>query len=486
MKQRRREKNHMSKCKSEQIAYDECKKSKSYVAVTRKAKRFYSCNVCKQTFTNRHKLKAHEATHKKNFDCRVCGRYLTTHQRLLTHMYKFHGIGEAKSKVFACDLCERSFETKAGLYYHQHVAHQVGKKYICQHCSKVYYHHGPYRSHLLFAHGQKNIVCEICGSLFFTVSKLNAHINSVHRNAKTWECVQCNVKFITGTAYRQHNLARHFKTKYPCDYCQTEFKSRSSLQSHLREHSIFICKVCKVTFVKEYLYNEHMTGVHHHLDTKVPKRRSGYTRNNRDGKHSTTKEKQPFPNINVNCSGELSRIDDFSDILLQSSYTNNNIQGYGGLESADKLAALNLPESGKLQSFSLLSSENELEITSNENIVTIGDSFINVDILNNIEISGDASQLNSLNTVVSNDDLSTNVDVTELNCGITTTLGKQMGNLTSTESDVIQLESVDVTGLLVSAELVNSNVASSVDNVENTTDTKFCGANGREGTISEW
>ena len=41
-----------------------------------------------------------------------------------------------------------------------------------------------------------------------------------------------------------------------------------------------------------------------------------------------------------------------------------------------------------------------------------------------------------------------------------------MGNVTSTESDVIQLESVDVTGSLASAELVNSNVASSVDTVE--------------------
>ena len=200
---------------------DECKKIKSINKSNR-----YKCLKCDITLLDKKEYVAHMEAHdrKGTFDCHVCGRFLTSKARLETHMFKFHGIGKEKKKIFKCTDCSKCFSTKPGLMYHRKVSHQTDTQYVCKFCHKVYFHYDPYKSHLLFAHGERKITCETCGEKFFTVSKLNVHINAVHRNAQSWQCVPCGAKFTTCASFRQHNLVTHHNTKQACQLCSQQFR----------------------------------------------------------------------------------------------------------------------------------------------------------------------------------------------------------------------------------------------------------------------
>ena len=222
----------------------------------------HACEECDSTFLCKQSLVAHAATHQKSWDCSVCGRYLTTKARLKAHLFRFHAIGEEKNKEVACQDCGKCFGTKAGLRYHRNVVHQVGSEYQCQHCNKVFHYHVPYRSHLLYAHGEKKVVCETCGEKFFTISKLNTHINAVHRSAQSWTCDQCQAKFTTHTAYRHHINVKHLKVHHTCSYCGTQFRKKSSLLLHLWKHSVFICHVCRQNFPSGEELRSHASSAH--------------------------------------------------------------------------------------------------------------------------------------------------------------------------------------------------------------------------------
>ena len=352
----------------------------------------YYCKKCHEFFSSRAELAGHISTHSSNFDCAECGRFLTSKARLKAHIFKFHGIGEGKQKDIACDMCSKTFQTKAGLSYHQNVAHQTKCKYICEHCDKVYYHHAPYRSHLLFAHGKKKIVCETCGEMFFTVSKLNTHINAVHRLAQSWHCVKCSLKFTTGTSFRHHNLVKHHNKKYGCSFCSVQFRKKVTLLAHLREHAIYKCHLCNDNFLQEDLYNCHLLEAHKHTISKQLKHEelsSDITTLKRPKMRLDSKKLFYVPKSAakiVEPISSLSRVN-LNDILLSNSYSNSgNLPVFS---EADKMTSnFGLSDStGKIQSFCLLESGAELQVSDNSLSIDDGVPFIDVEILNDIKLN---------------------------------------------------------------------------------------------------
>lgn len=208
------------------------------------------------------KIRGETNSTKQILDCPYCGRYITSKARLDYHLFKFHEIGQGKEKSFQCKMCERRFSSKPGLRYHEWASHKTGKTYTCELCNRTFPFRMLYNSHKLFAHGKKNVVCEVCGEMFFTISKLNVHVNAVHRNALTWLCKLCNKKFTTVSAYRHHVIAKHKQTHYHCPHCSCHFKKKYSLNQHLSKHNIFICQKCKSKYDSVGAFVQHMAEGH--------------------------------------------------------------------------------------------------------------------------------------------------------------------------------------------------------------------------------
>ncbi|CAL4063190.1 unnamed protein product, partial [Meganyctiphanes norvegica] len=287
----------------------------------------YSCEECGKSFFCKQTLLSHSSSHHKGSDCTICGRLLTTKARLKAHMFKFHGIGEEQSKQFNCTECGKSFGTKAGLRYHSNVVHQVGSKYVCEHCNKVFFYHVPYKSHLLYAHGEKKIVCETCGEMFFTVSKLNTHINAVHRNAQTWSCDECSQKFTTSTAYRHHMHVKHQKEKHMCDHCSSEFKKKSSLYIHLWKHNVFICRLCRINFSNLEVFKNHMAEFHgKDISIKLKKQHSVVTPKSKKALRTVKVHVNKTENTQPSYLQERETSVMINDLLMTSGETYDNTE----------------------------------------------------------------------------------------------------------------------------------------------------------------
>ncbi|XP_076067228.1 uncharacterized protein LOC143040282 [Oratosquilla oratoria] len=295
-----------------------------------KGKGLYECDMCQMAFFCKQSLSQHLALTHKGMDCSVCGRYLTTKARLDIHLQKFHGIGEEKCKSIACPDCDKSFSTKAGLRYHQNVVHRLGKKYECDQCKKEFYYHVPYRSHMLFAHGEKKVVCETCGDLFFTVAKLNIHINAVHRNAQTWLCKDCNQKFTTNASYRHHMNIKHQEAKHKCCNCSASFRKKASLMRHLWIHSIFLCGICGLRFTTTDTFRMHMLEKHDRVVQCKPRQKEGQLQvEMKPESHACHDPQQSLLHQSqLDSKDKLTSIV-INDILINSdSYDNANLQKF--------------------------------------------------------------------------------------------------------------------------------------------------------------
>lgn len=364
----------------------------------------HTCEECGKTFFCKQTLVAHAAAHQKGSECSVCGRYLTTKARLKAHLFKFHGIGEEKNKEVACQDCEKCFGTKAGLRYHRNVVHHVGTKYVCEHCSKIFYYHVPFRSHLLYAHGEKKIVCETCGEKFFTISKLNTHINAVHRSAQSWTCDDCDSKFTTYTAYRHHVNVKHLKVQHTCDYCSAQFRKKSSLMFHLWKHSVYICQLCRESFSSNIDLRSHMSVTHGKEFNWKGKRKQNIQIPEKKLVEEDELQKNSGSDEHIQQNDHVTSIV-INDLLMTAeSYDNSSLQPFS-LSSCEKLPEKHsyTNEDMKVKSLSIIDTSQDLrgvdsvqfdtvetlEVKSSHDHIemTPGVSLINVQILGDMEIS---------------------------------------------------------------------------------------------------
>ncbi|KAL7646410.1 UNVERIFIED_CONTAM: hypothetical protein RMT77_003323 [Armadillidium vulgare] len=216
----------------------------------------FRCKFCNQNFLSKSLFSLHLKSHSGTLDCEYCGRLITSKSRLNAHMKKFHGIGEEKERSFHCKSCTKTFSSRAGLRYHEFSWHKKGKSLTCEICFKVFSYPMLYKNHKLFVHGRKNILCEICGEMFFTKSKLNIHVNAVHIKALTWSCEICNEKFTTSALYKHHvSSVKHM-------YCSAQFRKKSTLAQHMGKHGNYLCLKCNLKYTDTSSFVSHMLEIH--------------------------------------------------------------------------------------------------------------------------------------------------------------------------------------------------------------------------------
>lgn len=190
-----------------------------------------------------------------DFECRYCGRYLTSSSMLILHI-KVHHPTENQGK-FKCDICElqgesRIFKLKTGIEQHMQASHtsDAVKK--------------PCNRNLLKVSNEKNFNCNECKTYFQTRVALMRHQKKYHaEKIISFQCKFCATRFRKQKSYEKH-MAKHGKLPYGpralskiCDVCFLEFNSRPEMRLHKfihcdfveefeePEQKVFACALCK-------------------------------------------------------------------------------------------------------------------------------------------------------------------------------------------------------------------------------------------------
>ncbi|CAG0882994.1 unnamed protein product, partial [Cyprideis torosa] len=176
------------------------RKGKNSRCHCQREKRF-TCGVCGKSLSTNQKLESHEFTHtgEKPFACRICGKPFAQSGTLSKH--KLIHTGE---KPFACRICGKAFGDKANLRRHEFI-HSGEKPFACRICGKSFARSGSISLHNLTHTGEKPFACRICGKAFADRSALAGH-KLIHSGEKPYICRICGKSFARSSYLSTHKL----------------------------------------------------------------------------------------------------------------------------------------------------------------------------------------------------------------------------------------------------------------------------------------
>ena len=163
-------------------------------------------------------------------ECSKCQEVIFGFYNHSLHLKDHHG---KDSTLWPCAVCDKPFKEHKLMKNHIKTVH-LKLKEKCDICGAEVQH---MRQHLKQVHQPggrlKSFKCEECG--FATHSKLNlkAHVKYKHeKDTHDIECDQCEKKFHTRSALKQHKVLAHLEASFMCDKCGKGFKLQSGLLYH--------------------------------------------------------------------------------------------------------------------------------------------------------------------------------------------------------------------------------------------------------------
>ena len=107
-----------SKIRLDLLTCDKCGHNTSTVNLMRshmdlhlRNEKLYKCNVCRKRFSNKKLLANHKSIHtssaeRKTFECKDCGKFLSSQTAVNNHVKWFH-----MDRQFSCSSCHKKFAT---------------------------------------------------------------------------------------------------------------------------------------------------------------------------------------------------------------------------------------------------------------------------------------------------------------------------------------------------------------------------------------
>jgi len=206
----------------------------------------FICRVC--GFFNRKadSLKTHvQQEHMAGavmFQCEQCPYSTEKKQSLHNHKRVAH----TDTNHF-CDVCGKSYASGASLYVHKRSHNPNFKKFSCKLCPAKFAYSSGLSYHMAVHTGEKPFQCGQCGAAFGSHTALSRHIKVLHAEEKdmVFQCEHCGKKFPKrmGREYNDHVKVHTGERDHICSICGSGYFSRKMLRKHeLKKHANLLPK----------------------------------------------------------------------------------------------------------------------------------------------------------------------------------------------------------------------------------------------------
>lgn len=230
----------------------------------------YQCTICKFRFTQSNSLKAHMLTHQTNaqkFHCTYCPTVLTRKADLKQHMIKKHANDE---DFVTCLKCDQEFADPHELSQHKKLHHTNNNNNSNNSNTTA--------NNLNIQRIQLN--CSLCTFKTFSQDILDDHMDSEHRDDRSYQCNECGLMYATRGDLRQHITKVHRCGVYaniPAgglsirqkNYPSSKGAQRSSMlssspmkKSQQRREIVYRCTICRNKFPTVRAIERHHYDVH--------------------------------------------------------------------------------------------------------------------------------------------------------------------------------------------------------------------------------
>ena len=141
---------------------------------------------------------------------------------------------------------------------------EIKNESTCHICMKVFVgnHHQFLKSrHIKNVHSDSKFECETCTKEFKTKESLKIHINSIHEKTKTFTCKLCSKLFYKAATLAIHKRQVHENRRnHECEFCRKSFVTKEQLKSHIQsihESKKIHCNTCGKDYGFQY-FDRHM------------------------------------------------------------------------------------------------------------------------------------------------------------------------------------------------------------------------------------
>ena len=256
----------------------------------------YSCIECQKGYNTFIAANSCEKIHTEMFKCLNCELSFRTNAELSRHM-KTH---DQSRPLFQCNQCPIALVSKKALELHARLKHKPGKTFIvCEECGRHSANMQCLSKHMKHCHGDIIYKCEYCKHRFRVFSKYKDHVKNQHSKTPSSKeeklssphtqapivlakverkigCSECGRLSLCMASLEKHKKEVHLRNKsFQCSECPSKFSREWSLSSHLKIHKgekPYACSECSFKFRSIGALNQHKIQKHEN-DPLKPKRK---------------------------------------------------------------------------------------------------------------------------------------------------------------------------------------------------------------------